>query len=102
MTKPISKSILKVAEKSESNKIVLFTNHLKIDGEIYKKDGKCEECHEDILTLTNALVCRLNDYCTCDEDDCECNDYVCFRYDWLNICVDEIVAYSILGADDFS
>lgn len=100
MTKPLSKSILKVAEKTGSNRIIIFTNHLKIDGNLYVKDGRCEECHEDILTLTNVLVCRLNDYCTCDEDDCECNDYVCFRYDWLNIGIDSIVAYSILTEDE--
>lgn len=100
MSKPISKAIMKIAETTGSNKIVLFTNHLKIDGRLYKKNGKCEECHEDIITLTDALVCRLNDYCTCDEDDCECNDYVCFRYDWLNVSVDDIVAYSIISDDD--
>lgn len=96
MSKPVSKAIYKIAEKNESDKIVIFTNHLKIDGNIYKKDGHCEECHEDILALENALVCRLSDYCTCDEDNCECNDYVCFRYDWLNVNVEDIVAFSIV------
>ena len=79
MSKPVSKAIYKIAEKNESDKIVIFTNHLKIDGNIYKKDGHCEECHEDILALENALVCRLSDYCTCDDDNCECNDY-CLLY----------------------
>lgn len=97
MSKPLSKSILKIAEKTQSNKIVIITNHLKIDGNLFIKDGKCDECHDDILTVQNALVCRLNDYCTCDDDNCTCNDYVCFRYDWLNISVDSIVAYSILS-----
>ena len=69
-------------------------------GSVYKKDGHCEECHEDILALENALVCRLSDYCTCDEDNCDCDDYVCFRYDWLNVNVDEIVAFTILDEDD--
>ena len=59
MSKSISKSIYKIAEKVDSNKIILFTNHLKIDGELFIKDGKCDECHEDILSLQNALVCRL-------------------------------------------
>ncbi len=96
MSKPISKSIFKIAEKTNSSKIVVITNHLKIDGNLFMKDGKCEECHEDILTIQNALVCRLNDYCTCDDENCECNDYVCFKYDWLNVNVDSIAAYSIL------
>ncbi len=99
MSKPISKSILKIAEKIGSAKIVVITNHLKIDGNLFMKDGKCEECHEDILTIQNALVCRLSDYCTCDDDDCECNDYVCFRYDWLNVNIDSVVAYSILSEE---
>ena len=62
----------------------------------YIEDGKCEECHDDILTLTNALVCRLNDYCNCEGDECNCDDYVCFKYDWLNISIDKITAYSVV------
>ena len=96
MTKPFTKAIKKIAEKTGSNKIVIFTSRLKIDGNIHFEGGKCEECHEDILTLTDALVCRLNDYCTCDDDNCACNDYVCFKYDWLNINTDKITAYSIV------
>lgn len=96
MARPVSDAIYKISEKNNSDKIVIFTNHLKIDGHIYKKEKRCDECHEDILALENALVCRLNDYCTCDDDKCECNDYVCFRYDWLNVSIDDIVAFSIL------
>lgn len=97
MSKPISKAIYKIAEKNDASKVVLFTNYLKIDGELYTKNSKCDECHEDILPLQNALVCRLKDYCECDDDNCECNDYVCFRYDWLNVNIDEIVAFSIIN-----
>ena len=96
MTRPISKSITKTAQKTKSNKITVITNHLKIDGKLLINDGKCELCNDDIVTIQEALVCRLNDYCSCNGEDCQCNDYVCFHYDWLNICVDSIVAYSIL------
>ena len=96
LSKAISKTIKKVCEKVGSTKIVLITNHLKIDGNLYVDNGKCEECHDDVLAITNALVCRLNDYCTCEDDNCTCNDYVCFKYDWLNVSVDSIVAYSII------
>ena len=96
MTKALSKSIKKVCEKVGTNKIMIITNHLKIDGNLFIEDGKCEECHDDILTLTNALVCRLNDYCNCEGDECNCDDYVCFKYDWLNVNIDEIVAYSVI------
>lgn len=96
MSKSILKVIQKTVENAGSNRIAVITEHLKINGLLYKDKGKCEECHDDILTLTDALVCRLSDYCTCDDDDCSCNDYVCFRYDWLNICLSKIVAYSII------
>lgn len=97
MSKPLTKSIQKICEKTGSNRIAVITNHLKINGTLYQENGKCDECHEDILTLTDALVCRLSDYCTCDEEDCNCNDYVCFRYDWLNINISKIVAYTIVA-----
>ena len=97
MSKPISKAIKKVSENAGSSKIMLLTNSLKIDGNLYSEEGKCDECHDDITTVTNAMVCRLSDYCTCEDEQCECNDYVCFRYDWLNVNVDSIVAYSIVS-----
>lgn len=96
MSKPISKSIYKIAENNESTRVVIFTEYLKIDGEIRLPEKPCDECHDDILTLENAIICRLKDYCECDGEDCDCNDYVCFRYDWLNVSVDDIVAFSIL------
>lgn len=76
MSKNLIKSISKIVEESGTHKITIFTNHLKIDGQIFIPEGKCEECHNDFITIENALVCRLNDYCTCEEDDCKCNDYV--------------------------
>ena len=97
MSKSLIKSIQKISQKTGSDRIAVITNHLKINGTLYKETGKCEECHEDILTLTDALVCRLSDYCTCDEENCSCNDYVCFRYDWLNINISKIVAYTIIA-----
>ncbi len=96
MGKNLLKSIKKIIDDSGSNKITIFTSHLKIDGELFLPEGKCEECHDDFITLENALVCRLSDYCKCDGEKCECNDYVCFKYDWLNISIDNIVAFSII------
>jgi hypothetical protein len=96
MSKHLLKSIGKIIESADTNKITIFTNHLKIDGRLFQPEGRCEECHNDYLTLENAMVCRLSDYCTCKEDDCECNDYICFKYDWLNISIDDIVAFSII------
>lgn len=96
MGKNLLKSIKKIIDDSGSNKITIFTSHLKIDGELFLPEGKCEECHDEFITLENALVCRLSDYCKCDGEKCECNDYVCFKYDWLNISIDNIVAFSII------
>ncbi len=97
MSKHILKSIEKIIEDTASNKITIFTAHLKIDGKVFLPDGRCDECHADYIALENALVCRLNDYCVCDENGCECKDYVCFRYDWLNVNINEIVAFSIIN-----
>lgn len=96
MSKHLLKSIGKIIEESGTNKITIFTGHLKIDGNLFMPEGKCEECHDDFITLENALVCRLSDFCICDGDNCKCNDYVCFKYDWLNIAIDKIVSFSIV------
>lgn len=97
MSKTISKAIKKICEKVGSDKIMIMTNSLKIDGKLYIEDGKCDECHENILTLTDVTICRLKDYCTCDGENCTCDDYICFKYDWLNVNIDKIVLYSVLG-----
>lgn len=96
MSKHLLKSIGKIIEETGSNNITIFTQHLKIDGHVFQPEGRCEECHDDFMALENVMVCRLNDYCTCDDDDCKCNDYVCFRYDWLSVAIDDIVAFSIV------
>ena len=96
MSKNLLKSIEKIVESSGTNNITIFTNHLKIDGKLFIPEGKCEECHDDFITLENALLCRLSDYCTCEQEDCSCDDFVCFKYDWVNIAIDDIVAFSIV------
>ena len=96
MSRNILKPISKIVEESGSNKLTIFTNHRKIDGYIFLPEGRCEECHDDFITLENAMVCRLSDYCTCNNDDCECNDYVCFKYDWLNVGIEKITAFSVV------
>lgn len=97
MSKKLLKTLDKITESSGSTKITLFTPHLKIDGNVFKTEGRCEECNEDYLTLENALICRLEDYCVCDDTTCECDDYICFRYDWLNVNIDAITAFSIIS-----
>ncbi len=96
MSKNLLKSIVKIVESSGTQKITIFTGHLKIDGKLFIPEGKCEECHDDFITLENALLCRLSDYCTCEQEDCNCDDFVCFKYDWVNVAIDDIVAFSIV------
>lgn len=92
----INKTIYEIIKKTGSNRITVMTDGLKIDGYVYECDGKCKEVAENILTLNDAIVCRLEDYCSCEEDECECNDFVCFKYRWLNIMHSKIVSFSIL------
>ena len=92
----INKTVYDIVNKSESNKITVLTEHLKIDGYVYKCDGKCKQVADNILTLNNAIVCRLDDYCSCDVEECTCSDFVCFKYTWLNIFHSQIGAYSII------
>ncbi len=96
MSRRFMKSIEGIVKSSGSQKIVIYTQYLKIDGEVFIPEGRCEECNDDYVTLQNAMVCRLKDFCECTDDVCECNDYVCFKYDWLNISEDKIVAFSIV------
>jgi len=96
MSKNLLKSIVKIVESNGTQQITIFTGHLKIDGKLFIPEGKCEECHDDFITLENALLCRLSDYCTCEQDDCNCDDFVCFKYDWINVAIDDIVAFSIV------
>ncbi len=92
----INKTIHEIVKDSESNRITVFTGDLKIEGYIYQCEGKCKQVADNILTLNDAIVCRLEDYCSCDEDECYCNDFVCFKYNWLNIMHSQIVAFSVI------
>jgi hypothetical protein len=92
----ILKSIRKIAEDNDVNSVAIFTNHLKIEGEIFIPEGRCEECLEDYITLKNAEVCRISDYCNCDDENCECNDTLCCQYKWLNLNTKHIVAFSVI------
>ena len=92
----INRTIYDIVNNSESNRITVFTQDLKIEGYVYKCDGKCKQVADIFLTLNDAIVCRLEDYCSCDDEECTCNDFVCFKYDWLNILHSQIVAFSII------
>ena len=92
----MKKKIIELVEENNSNQIAIITNYLKIDGSFQHCTPKCKGESEELLALSDVIVCRLKDYCTCDEDTCECNDYVCFKYDWLNINVNQVVGFSVI------
>ncbi|MBP7211997.1 hypothetical protein KBA27_04100 [bacterium] len=96
MSNHVFKSIKKIVEDNNSKRLVVFTNHLKIDGEFIIPEAHCDECIEDYIALANVEICKLDDYCTCDDENCECNDNICCNFDWLNINVKEIVAFSVI------
>ncbi len=92
----MKKKIIELVEENNSNQIAIITNYLKIDGFFQHCTPKCKGESEELLALSDVIVCRLKDYCTCDGDTCECNDYVCFKYDWLNVNVHQVVGFSVI------
>ena len=78
----------RIMEKSDSNKIIILTNHYKISGTVYE----CEECNkEEFINLTNVSLCKFEDSYTC-----ECDDFGGAKYDWLHINLDKVVAFSFI------
>ena len=80
------KTFKKIMEKSQTNRVVLLTNHYQILGNVYD----CDECNKDeYINLTNVRLCNINDIYDgiCESDS---------MYDWLHINMDKVVAYSFL------
>lgn len=80
------KTFRKIMEKSESNRVIILTNHYQILGNVYE----CGDCNkDDFINLTNAKVCNIE----------ETYDGICdaeTRFDWLHINMDKIVAFSFI------
>ncbi len=82
------KEFRKIMEKSETDKVVLITNHYRITGYVYD----CEEFNrENYINLTNVTLCLMN-----DSYSDECDRYTSSGYDWLHINLDRVVAFSFL------
>ena len=80
------KTFKMIMEKSNSNRVVILTNHYQIIGNVYE----CEECNKDeFVNLTNVRLCNINDVY---DGICEANTH----YDWLHINLDKVVAYSFI------
>ena len=75
-------------DKSNSDRVVILTNHYQILGTVYD----CEVCNNDsYVNLTNVTLCKFEDVYmnTCEE-------YGKTKYDWLNINLDKVVAFSFV------
>ena len=80
------KTFKMIMEKSNSNRVVILTNHYQIIGNVYE----CEECNKDeYVNLTNVRLCNDNDV---NDGICEADS----NYDWLHINLDKVVAYSFI------
>ena len=80
------KTFKQIMEKSDTNRVVLLTNHYQILGNVYE----CEECHKnDYINLTNVRLCNINDVF---DGICESES----NFDWLHINIDKVVAYSFI------
>ena len=80
------KTFKRIMEKSNSNRVVILTNHYQIIGNVYE----CDECNKDeFVNLTNVRVCNVDDIYdgVCESDT---------NYDWLHINKDKVVAYSFI------
>lgn len=80
------KNFKMIMEKSNSNRVVILTNHYQIIGDVYE----CDECNKDeCVNLTNVRLCSVEDVYDgiCDADS---------SYDWLHINLDKVVAYSFI------
>ncbi len=76
----------KIMEKSDTNKVLLLTNHYNIIGDVYE----CNQCNkDDYINLTNVKLCSVEDIFGCE---CEYER----SYDWLHINLDKVVAFSFL------
>ena len=80
------KTFKMIMEKSNSNRVVILTNHYQIIGNVYE----CSECNKDeTINLTSVSVCNIDD---AYEGICEAET----RFDWLHINMDKIVAFSFI------
>lgn len=85
----IIKEIKILKEKSHTDKIVIFTNHLKIVGTIV-------ECTSDyFISLTDVTVLDIVDLYPCEQND-SCRELPSQSFDWLHVNSKKILAFSFI------
>ena len=81
-----TKTFKRIMEKSESNRVIILTNHYQIRGTVYE----CDDCNKDeYVNLTDVRLCNIDDVF---DGICESET----NYDWLHINLDKVVAYSFI------
>lgn len=78
----------KIMEKSNTNNVILITDHYQINGTVYD----CEECNrEEFINLTDASICKYE-----ETYNHSCEQYGDAKYDWLHINLGRVVAFSFI------
>ena len=86
----IINEIKNILEISKSEKVVIFTNHLKIVGTV----RLCDICNEGhFLNLTNACAIPITDLYDCESED-DCGDFSSQNFKWLHVNSNQILAFS--------
>lgn len=94
MCEELIKHIYHISEKYGGDKVVIFTNHLKISGKLCKCEDRDKSDY--ILTLMNAHIHLLDDLCKCGDENCNCSAAKIYQNEWLNINVDKIVSFTLV------
>ena len=86
------KKIKEIMELSDSKKVVIFTNHLKIVGHV----ADCDKCNEEhFVNLTNVTVLDITELYPCEEDG-TCSDFSSQNFEWLHVNINKIIAFSFI------
>lgn len=97
MGKNLGEVINNIMEENAASRVLILTDRFHIAGTIHDYRGKCEDCHNCIISLKNVKIARIEDMCRCTADECECNLDSFIEYKWFNINTNAIVGFSILG-----
>ncbi len=97
MSKNLGEIINNIMRENATKRVLILTNHLQIIGTIHDYHDKCENCHDCIISLKDVKIARIEDFCTCRKDSCECNLDIYVEYKWFNIATHSIIGFSVLG-----
>lgn len=100
MGKSLGEVINNIMKENTSNRVLLLTEHMHIIGTIHDYEGKCENCHDCLISLKDVKIARIKDLVKCSEQECDCHSESYAHYEWFNINAQSIVGFSILHSND--